>query len=294
MTTRYNRTSYEQNASMSRRRFLTMAGVGGSLVAGGFLFHTLLSGDDSSNSALAQTDSASDATVNSDGTTAASVETSSGTTKAQMQGHGNQSGTLSHLNVTWIGQAPELPTGCEITAATMMIDYYGYGASKLELDSFLEQTDSTATWWEGGQKVGYDPDDAFIGNTSTENGWYCTPTPVVAALNEYLSAYGITDEKATDITGTSAEELYTYIDDGDPVTVWVTIGLNDYYVSESWISETDGEEVNVSVVDHAMTLIGYDEDNVVLADPLDAIVTYRKRLFESAYKSRGCMAVVMR
>ena len=35
-----------------------------------------------------------------------------------------------YINVKWVSQKPELPTGCEITSLTTVLNYYGYNVSK--------------------------------------------------------------------------------------------------------------------------------------------------------------------
>lgn len=40
----------------------------------------------------------------------------------------------------WLGQYPELPTGCEITSLTSVLNYYGYDVDKeVMADDYLEK-----------------------------------------------------------------------------------------------------------------------------------------------------------
>lgn len=194
------------------------------------------------------------------------------------------------LDVEWISQLPDLPTGCEITAATMALDYYGYDAENTDLDAYLAKSDDF--YYEDGVEFGPDPDQYFIGDTESNSGWFCTPVPVVAALNAYIEDAGGSEE-AIDITGATPDELYALVSEGTPVVVWVTTYLQDYEVSETWYSSVDGLLVEASTHDHAMVLIGYDDENVILADPLDSIVAYSKEAFEASYTSRGNMACII-
>lgn len=295
-TRRYATTGSRGSGSISRRTFVGIAAALGAAAVGGTVFGLLSRSSDATiadDAGATELTNTSDPVETSNSTTAAPSATGT-RTKRHMSGKGTPAKTGSYLETEWVGQEPELPTGCEITAATMMVDHYGFDADKLDLNSYLAQTGSIDVWEDDdGETYGPDPNIAFIGDTSTESGWYCTPLPIVAAINGYLDDYGSKGYRAADITGATPEQLYDHISQGTPVTVWVTIELDDYFVSDSWVSEADGSTVEVSTVDHAMTLVGYDEDEVVLADPLDAIVTYPRTTFEDVFESRGNMAVIL-
>ena len=53
-------------------------------------------------------------------------------------------------NFEIIGQLPELPTGCEITALTMVLNYYGLNPNKLELATeYLPKTEYSTYYKDG-------------------------------------------------------------------------------------------------------------------------------------------------
>lgn len=195
----------------------------------------------------------------------------------------SEEGTPSHvaLDVPAVYQLPELPCGCEITAAAAAVEYLGYDVTNVGLNDFLVQ--------------GWDienPHEGFIGYCAS-SGWMCYVEPVASAVNSYFASIGDTSHEAVDVTGTDAATLYDeYIAEGIPVTVWVTTYLQDRDIVQSWT--VDGEEVSVSEQDHAMTLAGYTADEVVLMDPLVGdVVTYPRKSFENAYAVRGYRAMVI-
>lgn len=56
-------------------------------------------------------------------------------------------------------QMPELPTGCEITALTMVLNYYGYPVDKVSMVSnFLPLADDDLYYGENGKFYGPDMD----------------------------------------------------------------------------------------------------------------------------------------
>lgn len=72
-----------------------------------------------------------------------------------------------------IRRMPELPTGCEITALTMMLNYYGYSVDKMTMASeYLPVI--PAEFYEGadGRVYGPDMDNFFVGDPSA-SGYIC-------------------------------------------------------------------------------------------------------------------------
>lgn len=202
----------------------------------------------------------------------------------------NDPGSVTYLDVHAIVQEPELPMGCEITSATMMVNHAGYPVDKTELDLLLPKSRNLSRSRAGRYVDTYDPDVAFIGDTrSSTNGCACNPGPVLSAVNDYLAFIGSPD-RAVDLTGADPQDLYAYVAQGEPVVIWTTVGMREHDPDDGWTY--DGEHY-FHHSDHAMTLIGVSEDDVIVADPLDDVVVYPKRAFEQTYDARGRMAVKM-
>lgn len=130
------------------------------------------------------------------------------------------------LNVPLIAQRPELPTGCEITAVTMLLQYTGAQVDKIQL----------------AKEMPYDRTDCnkgFVGDPFTENGNSIYPPALTALISKYAG-------HATDLTGADLPALKAQIDQDHPVVVWV--------------GEFDGFHT------HALTMIGYDDTGVIVND----------------------------
>ena len=152
-------------------------------------------------------------------------------------------------------QLPELPTGCEITALTMALQYYG-------LDAY------------------------FVGNPFDDSGMICGPAAIVTAANGFLADQG-SSLQAADCTGTSPDALYALVEQNTPVVVWVTIGMTPRQPAQmSWYTET-GKYVDWTNNDHCAVLVGYTDSSVWIADPLAGLVEYSKTSFERVFASRG-------
>lgn len=133
---------------------------------------------------------------------------------------------MRKLNVPLIAQRPELPTGCEITAVTMLLQYTGAQVDKVQLAKEMPYDDA-------------DCDKGFVGDPFTENGNSIYPPALINLISKYAG-------HATDLTGADLATLKAQIDQGRPVVVWV--------------GEFDGFHT------HALVLIGYEDDFVIVND----------------------------
>lgn len=199
--------------------------------------------------------------------------------------------TSRTLEVETIYQTPELPTGCEITALTMALRYAGYPVSKTAMaKDYLPK--SSNWYYVGSKKYGPDFRKVFSGDPFTNSGCVCSAPAIVAAADSYLTHVN-GSHRAQDLTGTEPEELYSFVLQGTPVVVWVTIEMADRTVSGGWyVAETE-EYLEWSKMDHCAVLIGVDEDHVIFNDPITGRVTYSKARFESVYEQRGNQAVIL-
>lgn len=192
-----------------------------------------------------------------------------------------------------IYQEPELPTGCEITAMTMVLNYYGLRADKVNmaLEYLPTLYDEGFYYGPDGRLFGNDMENYFIGDPTTSTGYICGPGAIVTAANRYLSDAG-SSLRAVNLTGTPAEELYDLVDRGIPVVIWGTIGMEERGEVKGWYRE-DGTFMDWSNNDHGTVLIGYTDSTVVLADPILGRYHVSKDDFESVYKIRGCKSVIL-
>lgn len=135
-------------------------------------------------------------------------------------------------NFPIIGQMPELPTGCEITALTMALQYYGYDADKVTMASEYLPTAGTGNYYgDDGRLYGNDLNQYFIGDPFTEGGIICGTGAIISAADVYLENQG-SIMRAVDRSGSSPEQLYELVSRNIPVVVWVTIGMQDRHETQ--------------------------------------------------------------
>ena len=190
-------------------------------------------------------------------------------------------------------QMPELPTGCEITALTMMLNYYGYTVDKTVMASdYLPVRSAGLHYGADGRQYGNNMEQYFIGDPATENGYICGTGAIRTVADGYLSDCGST-LRAEDLTGTDVGELYRLLSEGTPVMVWVTIGMENRREIQGWYTE-EGEFMDWSTNDHGAVLIGYSAGTVTIADPISGICEYSREKFEKVFASRGNQCVILK
>lgn len=123
--------------------------------------------------------------------------------------HKNQGWINSHalntntyrLNVPLIAQRPQLPTGCEITATTMMLNFAGDNSTKLQLTKEMPRSS--------------DPNQGFVGNPYKKSGWYIYPKGLLGLVRHHLGS-------AINLTGASITTLKHQVRKNKPVVVWLS------------------------------------------------------------------------
>lgn len=185
------------------------------------------------------------------------------------------------LDIPFVSQYPELPTGCEITALTTVLNYLGYNVDKLTMaDYYLDK----------GKMGEVSPYKAFVGNPRDEDSCGAFAPVLVNSATKYLKSQR-SYMNVYNITGAEYNELLDYVDDGHPVLVWETMYMKEPYESCTW--NIDGENIMWLSREYAMVLIGYTQSTYIMADPLRGICEYDKELVETRYKSMGKQAIVI-
>lgn len=185
------------------------------------------------------------------------------------------------LEVENIDQNPELPNGCEITSAAIVLNYLGFEVDKVTLAE--EYLPRCVPYWEA------DPRVEFMGNPEDELAFYCLPGAVVTAVNDYLEDVdaGYT---AVDISGSAVEELYQWVAGGYPVMVWTTRAFSEPLYNDTFLLPDGDRPYSNS---HCLVLTGYDDDTCYLADPMLEVETVERERFAESYLERGQYAVVI-
>lgn len=226
-----------------------------------------------------------------DTTTTKAATTTKTTTAATTQSSSNpKSSNRVMLNVKNIQQKPELPTGCEITAAAIALNYYGIKVSKMELLKYVPISDLP----KNGH--GDSPWIAFIGNPKLTSGLGCYVSVIKAAIIDYFEDKKINDYTVKNLYKSDFLDLYEEIDNGNPVIVWATVNMQNITQTITWI-DNEGFKSGWISPEHCLVLIGYDKDKntAIFSDPLDpkGTVEYPISVVEKAYNQLSKQALVI-
>lgn len=185
------------------------------------------------------------------------------------------------LPVNNVLQYPELPTGCEVTALTALLNYLDYDVSKTTMASdFMPRGAIGST----------DPSVAFVGNPEVKSAYGCNAPVIVETANKYFESIGA-EHTAYDITGATYDELTTYVAKGYPVLVWETMYMVPSYNTARWV--IGGNTIYWKANLHCVVLTGYTPENYIIADPLVGVVEYSRSLVETRYMELGNQAIII-
>jgi len=180
----------------------------------------------------------------------------------------------------WLGQYPELPTGCEITSLTSVLNYYGYDVDKeVMADDYLEK--GSGSFYK-----------MFLGNPRSEHGFGCMSQPIADAAEKYFDNNSA-DMVVENVSGMDLDEVFEYVSKGLPMIVWNTMGMLPSY--ESYEYDADGETLTWRSQEHCVVVIGYDYDAgvVYVSDPMAGIVTRDMETFRTRYEELNRQAVLV-
>jgi len=189
------------------------------------------------------------------------------------------------LPVSNILQLPQLPTGCEITSLTIVLNYLGYHVDKEEMASdYLEKAEP----YEGSFN------DYFIGSPWDEYAWGCYAPVITKSANHFLNDQG-SKLIANNITGSSMEELCIQIEAGNPVIVWTSQALDEETTITPILLENGTTDYWYSN-EHCVVIIGYDlqKGTLTVCDPLEGIVERDFNTFTARYEEFQRMGVIIK
>lgn len=199
--------------------------------------------------------------------------------------------TSKLIEVSNIMQNPELPTGCEVTSLTILLNHLGYPVNKVTMArNYLPKQ---GFYWENGIYYGADFRTTFAGDPESEYSYGCYAPCILTTASNYFEDNGLSGS-VFDITGTDFDSLLSdYIKNDIPVLIWITSSnLHEPYYTSIWTTP-DGEQVQWLAYEHCVVLTGYDKDNdiIYVSDPLVGNTSYDYSKIRQRYIDLGQQAV---
>lgn len=207
--------------------------------------------------------------------------------------HGGISKREYMINVSYISQKNDYPTGCESVSAVMALQHWGV---KISVDEFIDEylVKSDFYWDSDGIMHAEHPAEKFVGNPRESMAFGCYAPVIEKALRKIFIEKD-TPLEVVNEQGMNLNDLCgTYIDNNIPVIIWASMDMKPTRNGRTWVLE-NGEKFTWIAGEHCLLLTGYDEKYYYFNDPLvGKDVAYKKEIVELRYKELGYQALVIK
>lgn len=175
------------------------------------------------------------------------------------------------------------PTGCESAALRNLLKFWGVPVSMKQIVDALPKGD--LPYYEDGIRYGGNPYLEFIGHPSSYSSYGVYEKPIMQVASRFK--LGIIDG-----TGMSLDEILSIVKEDRPVIAWVSMNMAVPYVSKSWIYKPTNEKISWMANEHALLVVGYNKNQVIVTDSLNGgIRYYDKNVFKNRYNTYGKRAL---
>ena len=197
------------------------------------------------------------------------------------------------IEVSYIDQTKNWPTGCESVSTVMLLNYLGLDIS---VDDFIESCLIKEPMInKDGKLFGPNPRLKFAGDPKDPDSFGAYAPVIVDALDAAFSKNEkLSDRIAVDLTDATMKTLITeFIDNDKPVIFWASIDLKETIKGPEWTVSDTGERFEWISNEHCMLLVGYDDDKYYFNDPWHnhGVIGYEKELVEKRHAEQMSMAV---
>lgn len=197
------------------------------------------------------------------------------------------------IQVPYINQAEQWPTGCESVSAVMLLQYLSVD---ITVDEFIRKYLPCRPFEElHGRLVGASPWEEFAGSPYDVNSMGCYAPVIQQAITKVLTEKKRDGSwRVEDLSGIPMERLCAeYIDKDRPVIFWACIDMLPPFMGPRWYLQDGQTEFTWISNEHCMLLVGYDEEKYYYNDPWNnnGLIGYEKALAETRHKALYNMAI---
>ena len=209
----------------------------------------------------------------------------------------NISSNKKIIDVVYIDQTNDYPTGCESVTTTMCLKYHNFDISVDEfINNYLELGDM---YYKGNKLFAPDPFDKFVGSPYDDHSYGCYAPVIEKALKKIINTKNLNDVyEVINLTDVPMKTIIEeYIDKDLPVIFWATIDLVPTRKTTKWIVPETGKEFQWTASEHCLLLVGYDDEEKLyyFNDPWHnhGCIGYDMELVEQRHKEQFSNAVAL-
>lgn len=199
------------------------------------------------------------------------------------------------LEVPCLDQGDKFPTGCESVTAVMALNYAGVDIS---VDTFIDAylpKGSAPEYVADNEYLCADPDEYFLGDPRSEDGWGCYAPVIQSTIGRVLQENG-SNRTVEDLSGKTLRQLVdNYVARGVPVILWGTMWMDKPSYGPTMTVEGSGRRFDWIRPEHCLLLVGEEGDTYLFNDPLEGrTVAYEKKAVQTAYEALGSQALAIK
>ena len=191
--------------------------------------------------------------------------------------------TVKIENEITYSQFPNYPTGCESVALYILLKYNGIETTPDEIINRLKKGDLPYKIED--EMYGGNPELEFVGDPRNDYSYGVLNTPIAEVANTFKG-------NVQNREGLELDEVLNIVSENRPVMVWTTINNLSSRISAIWIYRKTGEKIYWKENEHAVVIIGYNDEQVIVSDPYTGRITrYNRNIFRENYNYMGKRAV---
>ena len=191
--------------------------------------------------------------------------------------------TVKIDNEITYSQFPNYPTGCESVSLYILLKYNGIETTPDEIINRLKKGDLPYKIED--EMYGGNPELEFVGDPRNDYSYGVFNTPIAEVANTFKG-------NVQNREGMELDEILNIVSEKRPVMVWTTINNLSSGTSAIWIYRPTGEKIYWKENEHAVVIIGYNDEQVIVSDPYTGRITrYNRNIFRENYNYMGKRAV---
>lgn len=190
------------------------------------------------------------------------------------------------LENQFAGDVP-LENGCEITALSMLLQFYGYKTNKNEL---AEKLAYVPVYEDEENDIHGDPRSGFVGNIYEG---YLAMGAFVEPIAKVAKSVVQSDYRVVSSSNTDFYSLLQQVMNGVPVWIVTTVDFVIPTESDFMLWQTNNGSVSVTALCHAVVITGVKDSDIYVNDPYGQKEVVNLDVLKSIYEKMGSQSLYL-